>query len=242
MRGHTMNTFARGIGDGRRGRAGRAGRAVVAVVASVTAAVVATGATAGAVSASPVATTTVGRPAAGGEQCVDVYALAVQGTGQSSVGADRFSDTGFLGGLFGTVSQQLSGATPLGGSVSQAWLRGESVFDAHRRAREQAGSGSAGGSSATTVGGAGVWTSPAGVRFAREYIPYEASFGGLGGVGRGSYVDSVDGAKKELVRRGREVLEACPSTKLALVGYSQGADVVDQTAALIGGGESSLPP
>lgn len=193
---------------------------------------------------SPAATTTVGRLAAGGEQCVDVYALAVQGTGQSSPGADRFSDTGFLSGLFGTVHQQLSGAAPLGGSVSPARLTGESVFDAHRRAEKQAGAGSAGGSgsSATTVGGAGVWTSPSGVRFAREYIPYEASFGGLVGVGRGSYVDSVDGAKKELVRRGREVLEACPSTKLALVGYSQGADVVDQTAALIGGGASSIRP
>ncbi|MEL4212013.1 cutinase family protein [Corynebacterium bovis] len=218
----------------------RAGVAAVTVAVAVGAA----GATAGAVSASPAATTTVGRAAAGGGQCVDVYALAVQGTGQSSPGADRFSDTGFLSGLFGTVNQQLSGAAPLGGSVAQARRVGESVFDAHRRVREQAGSGSAGGSgsSATTVGGAGVWTSPSGVRFAREYIPYEASFGGLGGVGRGSYVDSVEGAKKELVRRGREVLEACPATKLALVGYSQGADVVDQTAALIGGGASSIRP
>ncbi|RRO98683.1 hypothetical protein CXF43_08540 [Corynebacterium bovis] len=214
----------------------RAGVAAVTVAVAVGAA----GATAGAVSGSPTATTTGGRPAAGGEQCVDVYALAVQGTGQSSVGADRFSDTGFLGGLFGTVAQQLSGSTPLGGSVAQARVTGESVFDAHRRARRQAGSGSAGGSSVTTVGGAPVWTSSSGVRFAREYIPYEASFGGLVGVGRGSYGDSVDGAKKELVRRGREVLEACPATKLALVGYSQGADVVDQTAALIGGGESSI--
>ena len=218
-------------------------RAGVAAV-TVAVAVVATGATAGAVSGSPVAITTVGRLAAGSEQCVDVYALAVQGTGQSSVGADRFSDTGFLSGLFGTVNQQLSGAVPLGGSVSQARVTGESVFDAHRRAEKQAGSASAGGvGSSTTVGGAPVWTSPSGVRFAREYIPYEASFGGLVGVGRGSYVDSVDGAKKQLVRRGREVVDACPGTRLALVGYSQGADVVDQTAALIGGGgESSLPP
>ena len=119
-------------------------RAGVAAV-TVAVAVVATGATAGAVSGSPVAITTVGRLAAGSEQCVDVYALAVQGTGQSSVGADRFSDTGFLSGLFGTVNQQLSGAVPLGGSVSQARVTGESVFDAHRRAEKQAGSASAGG-------------------------------------------------------------------------------------------------
>lgn len=235
-----MNTFARGIGGGRRDCVGRVGRVTVSVMASVAVAVAGGGvASGGPASTSGVATLSV---PAGHEQCVDVYALAVQGTGQSSVGADRFSDTGFLSGLFGTVNQQLSGAVPLGGSVSQARVTGESVFDAHRRAEKQAGSGSAGGSSAMTVGGAGVWTSPSGVRFAREYIPYEASFGGLVGVGRGSYVDSVDGAKKELVRRGREVVDACPGTRLALVGYSQGADVVDQTAALIGGGESSLRP
>lgn len=132
--------------------------------------------------------------------CVDIYALSVQGTGQSSPGVSAKANTGFLGGLFNILSADLNRDDP------------DKV-----------------------------------ARFDNDYIDYDASMGGFGvnGVtptaGAEDYTGSVAGGLDGLTSRAAEILVQCPDTKLFTVGYSQGADVVDQFLAGVGSGSSPIP-
>ncbi|WP_280336304.1 cutinase family protein [Nocardia wallacei] len=78
---------------------------------------------------------------------------------------------------------------------------------------------------------------------AHTYIPYQAGFGGLPGAGGGpeSYAASVSGAVAELASTAGDIVARCPSTELAMVGYSQGAQVVSQLARAIGSGNGPVP-
>lgn len=228
-----------------------------AVIAAVAAAAACGAMVAGPAAAAPAPTTvplTAGPSASAtptdstgpGGDCVDVFTLAVQGTGQSSPGASRTADSGFLAGVFSREATAATGTPGLGGGDYRPALRaGESLFSTLKAAQDApaspTGAFGSGTGSSTTMGQVPVTTSREGVRTAHEYIPYESSAGGMAGIGHGSYVDSVEVGKKELERRAQEILHACPATKLALIGYSQGADVVDQTAELIGRGDSAIP-
>ena len=127
--------------------------------------------------------------------CVDVFALGVQGTGQSSLTTPRDMDGGFLGEILGRMF------TFKDGDDAQA-VKGQ---------------------------------------FAREYIPYDAGWGGFANVGTMSYRDSVAGGIKALETRATEILDECPSTYIVPIGYSQGADVTDHFLENVGNGSSSVP-
>ncbi|WP_280314306.1 cutinase family protein [Nocardia wallacei] len=75
------------------------------------------------------------------------------------------------------------------------------------------------------------------------YIPYQAGFGGLPGAGGGpeSYAASVADAVAELASTAEQIVDRCPATRLAMVGYSQGAQVVSQVARAIGAGNGPVP-
>ncbi|WP_280258128.1 cutinase family protein [Nocardia wallacei] len=75
------------------------------------------------------------------------------------------------------------------------------------------------------------------------YIPYQAGFGGLPGAGGGpeSYAASVADAVTELASTAGQIADRCPATRLAMVGYSQGAQVVSQVARAIGAGNGPVP-
>ncbi|WP_280329129.1 cutinase family protein [Nocardia wallacei] len=75
------------------------------------------------------------------------------------------------------------------------------------------------------------------------YIPYQAGFGGLPGAGGGpeSYAASVAEAVAELAGTAEQVVDRCPATMLAMVGYSQGAQVVSQVARAVGAGNGPVP-
>lgn len=154
------------------------------------------GKTGGALILAAVATTAylsalpAGTAAAESADCPAVFALGVQGTGQSSPGQSVTDDTGFLSAVF----------TPLQASADAA-----------------------------------------GVRVNREYIPYEASFGGfVAGSTNTSYAQSVTGGVDRLKARISEISGQCKNTRFALVGYSQGAQVVSQVAQAIGAGSGAL--
>ncbi|MEV0688356.1 cutinase family protein [Nocardia sp. NPDC050378] len=76
----------------------------------------------------------------------------------------------------------------------------------------------------------------------RAYIGYEAGFGGIvPGGGANPYVTSVSGARLGLDAAAVEVVDSCPDTMLAVVGYSQGAQAVAGFARDVGAGEGPVP-
>ncbi|MFD4351570.1 cutinase family protein [Nocardia sp. NPDC058518] len=71
----------------------------------------------------------------------------------------------------------------------------------------------------------------------RAYVGYDAGFGGIvPGGGSDPYVSSVSGARANLDAAARHVVEACPTTMLAGIGYSQGAQAVASFARDVGAG------
>ncbi|GGN66165.1 cutinase family protein [Nocardia rhizosphaerihabitans] len=76
----------------------------------------------------------------------------------------------------------------------------------------------------------------------RAYIGYEAGFGGIvPGGGADPYVSSVSGARANLDAAAAQVVEACPDTMLAGVGYSQGAQAMASFARDVGSGNGPVP-
>lgn len=121
------------------------------------------------------------------DTCPALYALGVQGTGESASDAAPTTDTGMLS----TVFRPLMVA--------------------------------------------------AGDLVARAYVPYESSFGGAVPGSAAPYSQSVAGGLGKLRDMAGEVIQRCAGTQLALVGYSQGADVVSQFAQQIGAGTATVP-
>ncbi|WP_431969567.1 cutinase family protein [Nocardia sp. bgisy134] len=78
----------------------------------------------------------------------------------------------------------------------------------------------------------------------RTYIPYSAAFGGAVGTGGGSapYTSSVGEGLAALEATAERVAADCPDTALAVVGYSQGAQVVSEFARAVGAGEGPVTP
>ena len=75
----------------------------------------------------------------------------------------------------------------------------------------------------------------------RAYVPYPGSFGGLTPGGSRSYVASVTEGEQNLSRAAQTVLEQCPSAKLAVVGYSQGAHAASNFLRSVGKGTGAVP-
>ncbi|WP_216897346.1 cutinase family protein [Nocardia alni] len=125
--------------------------------------------------------------------CPVLYALGVQGTGQSSPNAPVSTDTGMLSEVFGPLQAEADAAH---------------------------------------------------VKVARAYVPYEASFGGLDGPSNPdsqSYAQSVQGGLDTLNTMVGRIMAACPATRIAVAGYSQGAHVVSMWAKQVGTGSGSVP-
>ncbi|WP_040786038.1 cutinase family protein [Nocardia pneumoniae] len=78
----------------------------------------------------------------------------------------------------------------------------------------------------------------------RSYIAYQAGFGGAVGTGGGtdSYAVSVGEGLAALTATAERIAADCPGTALAVVGYSQGAQVVSEFARAVGAGEGPVPP
>lgn len=76
----------------------------------------------------------------------------------------------------------------------------------------------------------------------RAYVPYPAGFGGAVPGGKESYVVSVGTAEANLKAAAEKVISACGSTKLAVVGYSQGAQAASDFLEKVGKGEISSVP
>ncbi|MEV0768503.1 cutinase family protein [Nocardia salmonicida] len=76
----------------------------------------------------------------------------------------------------------------------------------------------------------------------RAYIAYEAGFGGIvPDGGADPYVSSVSGARAGLDAAAVQVVESCPDTMLAGVGYSQGAQAMASFARDVGAGAGPVP-
>ncbi|KXF84356.1 membrane protein [Rhodococcus ruber Chol-4] len=75
----------------------------------------------------------------------------------------------------------------------------------------------------------------------RAYVPYPGSFGGLTPGGSDSYVESVTEGEENLSLAAEKVLEQCPSAKLAVVGYSQGAHAASNFLRSVGKGTGAVP-
>ncbi|WP_433759577.1 cutinase family protein [Nocardia sp. CA-135398] len=78
----------------------------------------------------------------------------------------------------------------------------------------------------------------------RSYIAYPAGFGGAVGTGGGpdAYADSVRDGVAALEATAQRIAADCPDTALAVVGYSQGAQVVSEFARAVGAGEGPVRP
>ncbi|MGV9334782.1 cutinase family protein [Nocardia sp. NPDC003726] len=76
----------------------------------------------------------------------------------------------------------------------------------------------------------------------RTYIPYSAAFGGAVGTGGGAapYAASVGEGLAALTATAARVAADCPATALAVVGFSQGAQVVSEFAHAVGAGEGPV--
>ncbi|MGW4247665.1 cutinase family protein [Nocardia sp. NPDC004722] len=123
--------------------------------------------------------------------CPAVYALGVQGTGESSPDAAPTTDTGMLSTVF----------TPFMAEAQDAKVNVE-----------------------------------------RAYIPYDASFGGMGpSTATTNYQTSVNDGLTALTSKVSQIASSCASTVIALTGYSQGAHVVSMLAQKIGAGSGPIP-
>ncbi|REK78071.1 cutinase family protein [Rhodococcus erythropolis] len=80
-----------------------------------------------------------------------------------------------------------------------------------------------------------------GVSVDRAYVPYPAAFGGVVPGGKESYAVSVAAAEENLKAAAEKVVAACASTKLAIVGYSQGAHAASDFLAKVGKGQGGVP-
>ncbi|TCJ95075.1 cutinase [Nocardia alba] len=121
--------------------------------------------------------------------CPALYALGIQGTGESSPDAAPSTDTGMLSTVFRPM---LAGAAEAG------------LVD-------------------------------------RAYVPYEAGFGGAVQGGAVPYTESVAGGLERLRAMATQVTQRCPDTRIAVVGYSQGAHVASLFAQEVGAGTGVLP-
>ncbi len=121
--------------------------------------------------------------------CPALYALGIQGTGESSPDAAPTTDTGMLS----TVFRPMLAAAPEAGLIDRA------------------------------------------------YVPYEASFGGAVGHSVTPYSESVSGGLTRLRAMAAQIGARCPDTRLAVVGYSQGAHVASLFAQEVGAGAGAVP-
>ncbi|MFD3706173.1 cutinase family protein [Nocardia sp. NPDC058658] len=76
----------------------------------------------------------------------------------------------------------------------------------------------------------------------RSYIAYQAGFGGIvPGGGDDPYTQSVAQARTALDVAAQQIIDSCPETMLAGVGYSQGAQAMSSFARDVGAGAGSVP-
>ncbi|MBV7706816.1 cutinase family protein [Nocardia nova] len=87
-------------------------------------------------------------------------------------------------------------------------------------------------------------TAAAGTLVQHTYVPYAAGFGGVVGAGGDEepYADSVTDVIADLGVEAQRIVDQCPDTELALVGFSQGAQAVSQVARAIGAGNGPVAP
>ncbi|MFF2551316.1 cutinase family protein [Nocardia sp. NPDC058058] len=123
------------------------------------------------------------------DTCPALFALGVQGTGESSPDAAVTTDTGMLSTVFRPMMSEASDA----GLVDRA------------------------------------------------YVPYESSFGGVISTDKTTYSQSVSNGLDRLRSMAKQVADRCANTRLAIAGYSQGANVASLFAQEIAAGKGVVP-
>ncbi|MFD4356804.1 cutinase family protein [Nocardia sp. NPDC058518] len=71
----------------------------------------------------------------------------------------------------------------------------------------------------------------------RQFVPYSADFG----FSTATYIQSMTSGVTTGIKVITDYLGRCPDSKLAIVGYSQGAQIADEIARMIGGREPNAP-
>lgn len=76
----------------------------------------------------------------------------------------------------------------------------------------------------------------------RDYVPYPASFGGRpGDKDSATYTQSVETGMANTKKLITQTHSSCPATRVAILGYSQGAHVAHNILADIGAGKGPIP-
>lgn len=75
----------------------------------------------------------------------------------------------------------------------------------------------------------------------REYVPYDASFGGIDGGAAVPYSQSVTDGLERMRQMAREEAARCPNTTFGVVAYSQGSHIASQFLQEVGAGHGVIP-
>lgn len=191
-----------------------------------------------------------------GEQCSALHLIMANGTFDSATKRDPDTDNGFFGTLYHKVSEANDGfvdtsngvadalATSTSESSSEASESSESATASETESATETESSETSESAESTTS-APADTSKGKLNISRSYVNYPATAGGFGKFWPGaapstehiSYTDSMNMGVKSAEEQVKAVAERCPDTKFGLMGYSQGAEVVENTARKIGAGQ-----
>lgn len=200
---------------------------------------------------SSVLTTDTGSDAGDGGQCAALHLVFVNGTLDSNPRFDPNQDQGFFAGVFDKITRRVNEGvvSDRSGGVAADASAAESARSTTAEPTAAGTTSSAvvgpGGSTTTAAPGAGTGR----LRVSRSYVNYPATAGGAFFPGAAqanpgdatAYVDSmnigVDRANDQI----HAVADRCPGTKIGLMGYSQGGEVVANVTKAIGAGRGPVP-
>ncbi|MEL4163107.1 cutinase family protein [Corynebacterium bovis] len=191
-----------------------------------------------------------------------MHLVFVNGTLDSNPSFDPNRDQGFFGQVFDKINRKvneglisdLSGGVAADASAVESArvtatpspLASTSESDATAAAVTTAASVAAEGEPASSAS-AGVGRG--GLRISRSYVNYPATAGGafFPGVAQANpgsttaYIDSMNTGVERAIGQIESVAHRCPDTKIGLMGYSQGAEVVSNVTKRIGAGQGPVP-
>lgn len=200
---------------------------------------------------SSASTTVTGSDARDGGQCSALHLVFVNGTLDSNPRFDPNRDQGFFAHVFEQINRRVneevvsdrSGGVAAEASVAES-ARSETM---EPTAGGSTGSAVVGSTGSTTTAAPGAGTGR--LRVSRSYVNYPATAGGAFFPGAAqanpgdatAYVDSMNIGVVWANDQIRAVADRCPGTKIGLMGYSQGGEVVANVTKAIGAGRGPVP-
>ncbi|MEL4165109.1 cutinase family protein [Corynebacterium bovis] len=200
---------------------------------------------------SSVLTTDTGSDAGDGGQCSALHLVFVNGTLDSNPRFDPNQDQGFFAGVFDKITRRVNEGvvSDRSGGVAADASAAESARSTTAEPTAAGTTSSAvvgpGGSTTTAAPGAGTGR----LRVSRSYVNYPATAGGAFFPGAPqanpgdatAYVDSMNIGVARANDQIHAVADRCPGTKIGLMGYSQGGEVVANVTKAIGAGRGPVP-